>query len=133
MNAALNIPAEIRPLLFSGCLFDLSQTVAEFSALFDRRGSTDHPEWFVEPFECFDRTRALLELLDWPRIDPPSEVRVDEFAHYEALRAAVRMELATQRNLRDTKENSPELRADAAEAAAALEAFLEDAGLEDDG
>jgi hypothetical protein len=106
MSRTITIPADVVPLVYSGLQLDIWQGVMpELDELFVRRGRVEHPEWFTEPFERLDRTRALLEEIDWPRTSAPAEAVVDFDAHREALLSALRAELQMQRDLRDTNEN----------------------------
>ncbi len=106
MSRTITIPADVVPLVYSGLQLDIWQGVMpELEELFVRRGRVEHPEWFTEPFERLDRTRALLEEIDWPRTSAPAEAVVDFDAHREALLSALRAELQMQRDLRDTNEN----------------------------
>jgi hypothetical protein len=101
MSRIITIPADVVPLVYSGLQLDIWQGVMpELDELFVRRGRVEHPEWFTESFERLDRTRALLEEIDWPRTSVPAEAVIDFDAHDEALLSALQGELQMQRDLR---------------------------------
>lgn len=105
MRSTITIPADVVPLVYSGLQLDIWQDVMpELDELFLRPGRAEHPEWFIEPFRRFDRIRGLLDLIDWPRTDPPAELGVDYEPHRETLLSALQTELQTQRDLRDSNE-----------------------------
>jgi hypothetical protein len=82
ISRTIIIPADVVPLVYSGLQLDIWQRVMpELDELFVRRGRLEDPEWFTEPFERLDRTRALLEEIDWPRAHVPAEVAIDFDAH----------------------------------------------------
>jgi hypothetical protein len=90
MRSTITIPADVVPLLYSGLQLDIWQGVMpELDELFLRPGRAEHPEWFTEPFRRFDQIRELLDLIDWPRADPPVDLGVEFGRHREALLSAL--------------------------------------------
>jgi hypothetical protein len=106
MSSLITIPADVIPLLYSGLQLDIWQRVMpDLDELFLREGRAEHPEWFAEPFERLDRTRALLDVIDWPRSHQPIATSIELDAHREVMRSALEAELRAQRDLRDSNEN----------------------------
>jgi hypothetical protein len=56
-------------------------------------GREQHPEWYREPLEHFDRVRALLDLIGWDATDTPAEVHIDLHEHQGAILDALRVEM----------------------------------------
>jgi len=121
------IPANVIPLLYSGLQLDLWQRVLpELAEFLERPGRAEHPEWFTEAFAHLDRTRALLEEIDWPRTRPPARAEVAE-EHRAALLAALYAERDAQRCLAQDARGAArdlELRERSARGVEAIERFL---------
>jgi hypothetical protein len=89
MSTTLTVPAQVVTFVRSALHTELGSAAEALAGVVERRGHEDHPEWFAEPLQRHDATRALLDVIGWGNTDQTGDVRVDLCTHRETLTAAL--------------------------------------------
>lgn len=92
-STTLVVPPEMVRYLRDGLHNEIDNAAQAISQVVVDAGREQHPEWYREPLEHFDRVRALLDLIGWDETDSSAEVRVDLREHRRAILDALRMEM----------------------------------------
>lgn len=85
----LKVPANVVAELRDGLHSLLGQAARDVSVATYSKERACRPERYREPLECFDRTRALLDLVGWGAPGRPSNVLLDVREHGWALITAL--------------------------------------------
>jgi hypothetical protein len=85
----VTVPAEMVGHLRNGLHSVLGGGAQGISQLVDRPGREQHPEWYQEPREHFNRACALLDLIGWSDPAQPAAAQIDLREHRWALMAAL--------------------------------------------
>jgi hypothetical protein len=94
----LVVPAELVGSLRAGLHAALSFAAEEIATRgMDVRRERD-PEFYSDALGCFDRARALLDVIGWVKVDPPVEVRFDLREHWQATLDALEKEIDVARD-----------------------------------
>jgi len=85
MSTTLSIPAEIVEHLRCGLHMELGHATEEIATLSTLRDRETHPDWYAEPLQQLDATRALLDLVGWSTTETPEPVEIDFDQHQSIL------------------------------------------------
>jgi len=133
MSTTVTVPAQVVTLVRSALHTELGNAAEALAGVVERHGNEDHPEWFTEPLQRHDATRALLDVIGWDNTSQPVDARVDLRIHREALTAALDVALlvgdeelaeAEQVDAERAKRGEPSKRETTARRVLALQEFV---------
>lgn len=81
----ITVPAQLVGVLRNGLHSEIGNAAESLAQVAGQADREQHPEWYREPIEYLDRTRALLDLIGWSATSPSDEVRVDLREHRETV------------------------------------------------
>lgn len=89
----ITVPAEMVSELRDGLRTVLGNAAEGVSQITERFGREQHPEWYAEQRERFERTWALLDLIGWRELKRPAAIRISLREHHRAVSEALDVRL----------------------------------------